>query len=457
MMSKVLTVVGGGLAGTEAAWQAANRGVKVQLYEMRPESSTGAHTGGFLAELVCSNSLGSKLADRASGVLKDEMRKLGSLLIACADANAVPAGNALAVDREAFAKMVTDRIENHSNIEVVRSEKRTIPSGVTIIASGPLSSASICDSLSSLLGTDHLYFYDAISPIVYADTIDMSVAFEASRYQKNGDTNGDYINCPMNNAEYDRFVKALLEADRIPLRDFEKDIESGVRAGAHRFFEGCLPIEILAERGHDALAYGPMRPVGIYSPYDDKRPYAVVQLRRDNLAGTLYNIVGFQTNLKWPEQKEVLRMIPGLGQARFARYGMMHRNTFLNAPTVLNESLQSVVRPNLFFAGQITGVEGYAGNIATGLLAGINVTKLMNDEGLLVLPRTSMMGALCHYVANADSDTFQPMKANFGLFPALEPPRDKRKWSKRERYRLYSERALNAIENLKVRMKLDPL
>jgi methylenetetrahydrofolate--tRNA-(uracil-5-)-methyltransferase len=452
-MCKELTVVGGGLAGTEAAWQAANKGVKVRLYEMRPKISTGAHTGSSLAELVCSNSLGSNLADRASGVLKDEMRTLGSLLIECADSNAVPAGNALAVDREAFANMVTNKIENHPNIEVIRLEKKVIPSGPTVIASGPLSSESICNSLASLLGTDHLYFYDAISPIVYADTIDMTVAFEASRYQKDNGSNGDYINCPMNEDQYSKFVSALLKADRIPLRDFEKDIESGVRAGAHRFFEGCLPIEILAERGQDSLAYGPMRPVGIFSPYDDKRPYAVVQLRRDNLAGTLYNIVGFQTNLKWPEQKEVLRMIPGLGQARFARYGMMHRNTFLNAPNVLSESLQSRVRPDLFFAGQITGVEGYAGNIATGLLAGINVTRLMDGEELLVLPTISMMGALCHYVSNADPDTFQPMKANFGLFPALEPPRDKRKWSKRERYRLYSERALDAIGILKNKIK----
>ena len=454
-MSKGLTVVGGGLAGTEAAWQAAKRGAKVKLYEMRPKTPTGAHTGAFLAELVCSNSLGSNLFDRASGVLKDEMRKLGSLLIECADANAVPAGSALAVDREAFACMVTDRVENHPNIEVIRAEQKSIPSGPTIIASGPLSSEAICNSLSDLLGTDHLYFYDAISPIVYADTIDMSVAFEASRYQKDDETSGDYINCPMNQDQYEEFVSALLEGDRIPLRDFEKDIESGVRAGAHRFFEGCLPIEILAERGREALAYGPMRPVGIISPFVDERPHAVVQLRRDNLAGTLYNIVGFQTNLKWPDQKEVLSMIPGLGQARFARYGMMHRNTFLNAPTVLSESLQSRVRPNLFFAGQITGVEGYAGNIATGLLAGINVTRLMDGERLLVLPRTSMMGALCHYVANADSDTFQPMKANFGLFPSLEPPRHKRKWSKRERYRLYSERALEAIETLQAKVKCD--
>ena len=454
-MPNVVTVVGGGLAGTEAAWQAANRGAKVRLYEMRPKTPTGAHTGAFLAELVCSNSLGSNLFDRASGVLKDEMRKLGSLLIECADVNAVPAGNALAVDRESFASMVTDRVGNHPNIEVIRVEKKSIPDGPTIIASGPLSSEAICNSLSDLLGTDHLYFYDAISPIVYSDTIDMSVAFEASRYQKDDKTKGDYINCPMNEDQYEGFVNALLEGDTIPLRDFEKDIESGVRAGAHRFFEGCLPIEILAERGREALAYGPMRPVGIISPFVDERPHAVVQLRRDNLAGTLYNIVGFQTNLKWPDQKEVLSMIPGLGQARFARYGMMHRNTFLNAPTVLSESLQSRVRPNLFFAGQITGVEGYAGNIATGLLAGINVTRLMDGERLLVLPRTSMMGALCHYVANADSDTFQPMKANFGLFPSLEPPRDKRKWSKRERYRLYSERALETIENLQTKVKCD--
>jgi len=371
-MSDGLTVVGGGLAGTEAAWQAANRGVDVTLYEMRPETQTGAHTGSFLAELVCSNSLGSNLDNRASGVLKAEMRKLGSLLMSCADANAVPAGSALAVDRGAFAAMVTEKVENHPNIKVIRMEKKTIPDGPTIIASGPLSSQAICNSISDMLGTDHLYFYDALSPIVYADTIDMSIAFKASRYQSDGETNGDYINCPMNEEQYERFVTSLLQGDRIPLREFEMDIETGVRAGSHRYFEGCLPIEILAERGRKALAYGPMRPVGILSPHDGKRPHAVVQLRHDNLAGTLYNIVGFQTNLKWPEQKKVLRMIPGLGQARFARYGMMHRNTFINAPTLLNETLQSRARSDLFFAGQITGVEGYAGNIATGLLAGID-------------------------------------------------------------------------------------
>ena len=415
---------------------------------MRPKLQTGAHTGPFLAELVCSNSLGSNLDNRASGVLKAEMRKLGSLLMLCADANVVPAGSALAVDRTGFACMVTEKVENHPNINVIRTEKKTIPEGPTIIASGPLSSQSICNSISDILGTDHLYFYDAISPIVYADTIDMSIAFEASRYQSGSEANADYINCPMNEEQYEQFVTGLLQGDRIPLREFEKDIESGVLAGSHRYFEGCLPIEILAERGRKSLAYGPMRPVGIESPYDDQRPYAVVQLRRDNLAGTLYNIVGFQTNLKWHDQKNVLRMIPGLGQARFARYGMMHRNTFINAPTALHETLQSRVRSDLFFAGQITGVEGYAGNIATGLLAGKNITRLINGDKPIVLPRTSMIGALCHYVANADPDTFQPMKANFGLFPSLQPPTNKRKWSKRERYTLYSERALEAIDTL---------
>ena len=453
-MSNGLTVVGGGLAGTEAAWQAASRGVDVTLYEMRPEIQTGAHTAPFLAELVCSNSLGSNLDNRASGVLKAEMRKLDSLLMACADANAVAAGSALAVDREAFASMVTDKVENHPNINVMRTEKRTIPDGPTIIASGPLSSQSICNSISDMLGTDHLYFYDALSPIVYADTIDMSVAFKASRYQLGDETNGDYINCAMNEEQYEQFVTGLLQGDRIPLREFEKDIESGVLAGSHRYFEGCLPIEILAERGREALAYGPMRPVGIMSPHDGKRPYAVVQLRRDNLAGTLYNIVGFQTNLKWPEQKNVLRMIPGLGQARFARYGMMHRNTFINAPKALYETLQSRARSDLFFAGQITGVEGYAGNIATGLLAGINITRYINGEKPLVVPRTSMIGALCHYVANADPDTFQPMKANFGLFPSLQPPINKKKWSKLERYTLYSQRALETVETLQYQENL---
>tara|TARA_B100000945_G_C20416974_1_gene615661 strand:+ start:1220 stop:2560 length:1341 start_codon:yes stop_codon:yes gene_type:complete len=443
-----LTIVGGGLAGCEAAWQAAERGVHVKLYEMRPFRKTGAHSSDNLAELVCSNSLGSNLPNKSSGLLKAEMRKMGSMLIECADRCAVPAGSALAVDREGFAAEVTCMIENHPNIEVIRTEMKEIPEGFSIIATGPLSSASISTSIVELLGTDHLYFYDALSPIVYYDSIDMDVAFKASRYEDGED--GDYINCPMNYDQYVDFVNALLDSDRIPLREFEEDIKSGVRAGSHKFFEGCLPVEIIAERGIDSLAYGPMRPVGIRCPNGGKKPYAVVQLRRDNLAGSLYNIVGFQTNLVWPDQKRVLKMIPGLGNARFARYGMMHRNTFINSPKAINVTLQSKVKSDLFFAGQITGVEGYAGNIATGLVAGINVVRLMNNCIPLNLSLNSMIGSLCHYVANADSETFQPMKANFGLLPSLSPPSHKRKWSKRERYELYSRRALESLDSLKL-------
>ncbi|HAJ06555.1 MAG TPA: methylenetetrahydrofolate--tRNA-(uracil(54)-C(5))-methyltransferase (FADH(2)-oxidizing) TrmFO [Chloroflexi bacterium] len=443
-----LTIVGGGLAGCEAAWQAAERGVHVKLYEMRPFRKTGAHSSDNLAELVCSNSLGSNLPNKSSGLLKAEMRKMGSMLIECADRCAVPAGSALAVDREEFAAEVTSMIENHPNIEVIRTEMKEIPEGFSIIATGPLSSASISTSIVELLGTDNLYFYDALSPIVYYDSIDMDVAFKASRYEDGED--GDYINCPMNYDQYVDFVKALLDSDRIPLREFEEDIKSGVRAGSHKFFEGCLPVEIIAERGIDSLAYGPMRPVGIRCPNGGKRPYAIVQLRRDNLAGSLYNIVGFQTNLVWPDQKRVLKMIPGLGNARFARYGMMHRNTFINSPKAINVTLQSKIKSDLFFAGQITGVEGYAGNIATGLVAGINVVRLMNNCIPLNLSLNSMIGSLCHYVANADSETFQPMKANFGLLPSLSPPSHKRKWSKRERYELYSRRALESLDSLEL-------
>ena len=443
-----LTIVGGGLAGCEAAWQAAERGVHVKLYEMRPFRKTGAHSSDNLAELVCSNSLGSNLPNKSSGLLKAEMRKMGSMLIECADRCAVPAGSALAVDREEFAAEVTSMIENHPNIEVIRTEMKEIPEGFSIIATGPLSSASISTSIVELLGTDNLYFYDALSPIVYYDSIDMDVAFKASRYEDGED--GDYINCPMNYDQYVDFVNALLDSDRIPLREFEEDIKSGVRAGSHKFFEGCLPVEIIAERGIDSLAYGPMRPVGIRCPNGGKRPYAIVQLRRDNLAGSLYNIVGFQTNLVWPDQKRVLKMIPGLGNARFARYGMMHRNTFINSPKAINVTLQSKIKSDLFFAGQITGVEGYAGNIATGLVAGINVVRLMNNCIPLNLSLNSMIGSLCHYVANADSETFQPMKANFGLLPSLSPPSHKRKWSKRERYELYSRRALESLDSLKL-------
>ena len=461
-----INVIGGGLAGTEAAWQIANRGLRVKLFEMRPRKMTPAHTTGKLAELVCSNSLGADQVDKAPGLLKHEMRALGSLMIECATKATVPAGGALAVDRDAFAAMVTEKIESHPNIEVIREEVTLIPEGITVIASGPLTSDALAGEIAKLSGSEYLYFYDAIAPIVSLETIDFNVAFRASRYGKHGDGTvsapgedmgqGDYINCPMSKDEYYAFVDALATAETAALRDFELNNEN--------FFEGCLPVEVMARRGKDALAYGPMRPVGIRDPRTNKRSYAVVQLRQDNIAGTLYNIVGFQTNLKFPEQDRVLRMIPGLGNAEFVRYGQMHRNTFINSPAMLDETLKLKIENdevrerfesvdasnvkrhasyNVFFAGQIVGVEGYVGNAATGLLAGINAVRQARSEPLVTLPSTSMLGALCHYITHAESKHFQPMKANFGILPALDnPPRDKR-----ARAMQYAERALRDFQH----------
>ncbi len=439
---KLVTVIGGGLAGSEAAWQAAEMGCEVYLYEMRPETSTGAHLSGYLAELVCSNSLGSNLIDRASGLLKEEIRRFRSLLLNCAEATALPAGGALAVDREAFAKMVTERLVNHPRIHLIRQEMKSIPDGIVIIASGPLTSPSLAEAIQYFSGENRLYFYDAIAPIVHIDSVDFTIAFKASRYGVGEDQEGDYINCPLNREQYFAFLEALRTAQRIELREFEKEIEAGVRAGMDHFFEGCLPVEILAQRGDLALAYGPMRPVGLKDPRTGKRPFAVVQLRQDNLSGTLYNLVGFQTNLTFPEQKRVFRMIPGLQNAEFIRYGQMHRNTFIASPLLLKPSLQSRQRETLFFAGQITGVEGYMGNIATGLLAGINAARLADGKPTLTLPTTTMLGALCHYVTHASMKDFQPMKANFGILPEL-PEAVK---GKRARAQAHVERSLQDLQ-----------
>ena len=436
-----IIVIGGGLAGSEAAWQIAQAGIKVKLFEMRPLQPTGAHVTDSLAELVCSNSLGSNLPDRASGVLKNELRRMNSLLVECAEATALPAGAALAVDREAFARQVTEKIQNHPNIEIIREEVKEIPTQPAIIASGPLTSESLSRSIAALSGEEHLSFFDAISPIVRVDSINMESAFRASRYNKGDQDEGDYINCPFTPEEYREFVNALRTAERIELRSFEDAIRSGVKAG--HFFEGCLPVEIIAERGDDSLAYGPMRPVGLKDPRTGRRPHAVVQLRQDNLAGSLYNIVGFQTNLKFPEQRRVLRMIPGLENAEFERYGQMHRNTFIASPKLLRPTLQHITRGDLFFAGQITGVEGYMGNIATGMLAGINAARLVNGQPLLTLPPETMLGALCHYVTHADLKDFQPMKANFGILPELNL---ERKIGKREKGQAYAERAAAALD-----------
>jgi methylenetetrahydrofolate--tRNA-(uracil-5-)-methyltransferase len=433
-----LIIIGGGLAGCEAAWQAAQRGIYVRLHEMRPHRQTGAHVTNKLAELVCSNSLGSALPDRASGLLKTEMQLLDSFILACAQQTAVPAGGALAVDRDAFAELVTERISQHPNIAVISGEVSTIPDAPTIVASGPLTSPALTESICRQLGSDQLYFYDALAPIVYADSIDMTIAFRASRYERGVAAEGDYINCPLDKAEYYAFVQAVLQAERIQLKAFEADIQAGVKAGAHQFFESCLPIEIIAERGVDALAFGPMRPVGLRDPRTGKRPYAVAQLRQDNLVGSLYNIVGFQTNLAWGAQKQVLRMLPGLANAEFARYGMMHRNTFINSPTLLQPTYQTNRRPDWFFAGQITGVEGYLGNAASGLLAGINAARLLRGESTLALPTTTMLGALSWYITHAEGATFQPMKANYGILPVLQDPPK----GKRERAQHYGERAI---------------
>jgi methylenetetrahydrofolate--tRNA-(uracil-5-)-methyltransferase len=436
-----ITIIGGGLAGSEAAWQSAQCGLKVHLYEMRPSTPTGAHLSGDLAELVCSNSLGSNLPDRASGVLKNELRQLNSMLLECAEAAALPAGAALAVDREAFARLVTEKIERHPNIKIIREELKEIPQAPVIVASGPLTSESLSQSIAKLSGTEGLFFFDAIAPIVHAESINMDIAFRASRYGKGEQDEGDYINCPFTKDEYYAFVGALQNAERIELRSFEDAIRAGVKAG--QFFEGCLPVEIIAERGIDSLAFGPMRPVGLRDPRTDRRPYAVVQLRQDNLAGSLYNLVGFQTNLKFPEQKRVLRMIPGLENAEFERFGQMHRNTFIASPKLLRPTLQHITRDDLFFAGQITGVEGYMGNIATGLLAGINAARLLTGKSPHILPNETMLGALCHYITHADLKDFQPMKANFGILPTFT---FEKKTGKRERGQLYADRAANALK-----------
>jgi methylenetetrahydrofolate--tRNA-(uracil-5-)-methyltransferase len=436
-----LIVIGGGLAGSEAAWQAAQRGIDVRLFEMRPIAQTGAHQTQDLAELVCSNSLGSNLPDRASGLLKNETRMLGSMLLECAEQASLPAGGALAVDRELFARLVTERILSHPNIELIRKEVTEIPETPAILASGPLTSPALSQSIAALSNEEHLFFFDAIAPVIHADSINMQVAFRASRYDTGEQEEGDYINCPFTKEEYYRFVDALMSAERIELRSFEEAIKGGVKAG--HFFEGCLPVEIIAERGADSLAFGPMRPVGIRDPRTGKRPYAVVQLRQDNLVGSLYNMVGFQTNLKFPEQRRILRLIPGLENAEFMRYGQMHRNTFIASPKLLRPTLQHLQRDDLLFAGQITGVEGYMGNIATGLLAGINAARLLQHETPITLPQTTMLGALCHYVTHADLKDFQPMKANFGILPALE---FSSKIGKRERGKAYAERALADLE-----------
>jgi len=417
---RLVSVIGGGLAGSEAAWQIAAMGIDVELHEMRPGRMTPAHVSGHLAELVCSNSLGSDLTDRASGLLKAELRVLGSMVLQCADNHRVPAGGALAVDRDQFARAVTHRIEDHEHIHVVREEVVAIPESPTIVASGPLTSSELADAIALLTGEGNLSFYDAVAPIISADSVEMSVAFPASRYGKGG---ADYVNCPMSRAEYVSFVEALVSAERTALRDFEEQDA--------KFFEACLPVEVLASRGPDSLAFGPLRPTGLIDPRTGRRPHAVVQLRRENLLGTAYNLVGFQTNLRYGEQVRVFRLIPGLEHASFLRYGQMHRNTFLRSPALLEPSFGYRGRSDLFFAGQLTGTEGYVGSIGSGWLAGVNLGRHLLGQESLVAPATTMLGALSRYVSRADPARFQPMKANFGLLPPLVSPAPRGKRARR--------------------------
>jgi methylenetetrahydrofolate--tRNA-(uracil-5-)-methyltransferase len=438
-----LVIIGGGLAGSEAAWQAAEKGIQVDLYEMRPAASTGAHETADLAELICSNSLGSNMPEKAPGLLKAELRRLNSLVLACADANALPAGSALAVDRDKFAAMVTQKISSHPNIRIIREEVHAIPAGPTIVASGPLTSPDLAQSIAALTGQELLFFYDAIAPVVSLDSIDMNIAFRASRYEfPNEPDSGDYINCPMGEMQYDAFIKELKTAERIKLKSFEGLPDMEKRAGHKLFFEGCLPIEVMADRSEKSLSFGPLRPVGLRDPHTGRRPSAVVQLRQDNLANTLYNLVGFQTNLTFPEQKRVFSLIPGLENAEFVRYGQMHRNTFIFSPALLDATLQFRSRPDLFFAGQIIGVEGYMGNVASGLVAGLNAARYLQGLPLVTFPQESMTGALMYYISHASPADFQPMKANHGVLPrlAVRPP------GRVERGMVYSKRALAALE-----------
>jgi methylenetetrahydrofolate--tRNA-(uracil-5-)-methyltransferase len=427
----VVNVIGAGLAGSEAAWQLAKRGIQVRLYEMRPVKQTPAHHTDKFAELVCSNSLRANNLTNAVGVLKEEMRILDSVIIRAADECAVPAGGALAVDRHEFAGKVTELVKGHPNVTVVNEEVSEIPSGPTIIATGPLTSKSLSDQLKSLTGEEYLYFYDAAAPIIEKDSIDMDKVYLKSRYDKG---EAAYLNCPMTEEEFDKFYEALITAETVPLKEFEKEI----------FFEGCMPIEVMAQRGRKTMLFGPLKPVGLEDPKTGKRPFAVVQLRQDDAAGTLYNIVGFQTHLKWGPQKEVLSLIPGLENAEIVRYGVMHRNTFINSPRLLRSTYQYKDRDNLFFAGQMTGVEGYVESAASGLIAGINAAHLVLGKELLDLPNETAIGSMAKYITTTNADNFQPMNANFGIFAPL-PERIK---SKKERNEMHANRAIETIQKI---------
>lgn len=430
MTDQVVNVIGAGLAGSEAAWQVAKRGIKVRLYEMRPVKQTPAHHTDKFAELVCSNSLRANALTNAVGVLKEEMRRLDSVIIRSADECAVPAGGALAVDRHEFADKVTDQVKNHPNVTVINEEVTEIPEGTTIIATGPLTSQALASSLKELTGEDYLYFYDAAAPIIEKDSINMDKVYLKSRYDKG---EAAYLNCPMTEEEFDRFYEALISAETVPLKEFEKEI----------FFEGCMPIEVMANRGKKTMLFGPMKPVGLEDPRTGKRPFAVVQLRQDDAAGTLYNIVGFQTHLKWGPQKEVIQLIPGLENAEIVRYGVMHRNTFINSPKVLKATYQFRNRNNLFFAGQMTGVEGYVESAASGLVAGINASRLVEGKEPIEFPQETAIGSMAKYITTTNAKNFQPMNANFGLFSDL-PIKIK---SKKDRAEHHANRALETIQN----------
>lgn len=428
-----VTITGAGLAGSEAALQLAKKGIKVKLYEMRPVVQTGAHTTEDCAEFVCSNSLGSYDITNGSGLLKHEMEILGGELIEIAKACQVPAGNALAIDRHKFSQAITQKILENENITLIREEITEIPQTPTIISSGPLTSSKFAESIKNFTNSEYLHFFDAIAPIVEVDSINFDIAFWASRYDKG---EASYINCPMNKEQYEKFYNILINAPKIEKHDFEK--------GA-KFFESCLPIEVLASRGEDTLRFGPMKPVGLIDKRTNEKNYAVVQLRQDNSAKTLFNLVGFQTNLKWGSQKELLQSIPGLENVSIVRYGVMHRNTFINSPTLLNPTLQTRSREDLFFAGQITGTEGYTESIASGLLAGINMAKYLNDEPLLELPKDTMLGALTHYITNPEHENFQPINSNWGIVPPVELPKKERK-NKKLKGQLMSDRAISSLK-----------
>lgn len=430
-----VNVIGAGLAGSEASLQLAKRGIKVNLYEMRPEKSTGAHKTEKFAEFVCSNSLGASDCTNASGLLKKEMELLGGELIRIARECAVPAGTALAIDRELFSQTVTEKICSNPNINVVKQEVNEIPDGYTIMASGPLTSDSLAQSIKDFTQSEHLHFFDAIAPIVEKDSIDFDKAFWASRYDKG---EASYINCPMNKEQYENFYNILMNAPKIELKEFEKNA---------KFFESCLPIEVLASRGVDTLRFGPMKPVGLVDKRTGEENYAVVQLRQDNSAKTLFNLVGFQTNLKWGSQKELLQSIPGLENVNIVRYGVMHRNTFINSPKILKPTLQTQKRETLFFAGQLTGTEGYTESIATGMLAGINMAKLINGEPLLILPKETILGALTQYISDENHEKFQPINSNWGIVSPIELPKKERK-NKKLKAELISQRSIEYLKGL---------